>query len=343
MLASLSVAAVIGVFAVATLVVAFCSVRATRLADVIADRSALGEAFVGGVVLGAATSIGGVVVSVSAALDGDASYDFSNGVGGIAAQTLFLAFADLLHRRANLEHAAAEPANLLQATLLLILLTLPLSAVVGPDFTLFGLHPISLVMFAAYLGGVALVRKVRDNPMWRPVETSATRHDEPEDEAEYDKPVGPPALRFALLVAVMGLGGYFISQAGGEFITRFSLGSSLVGALLTAVATSLPELVTTMTAVRRGALQLAVGGIIGGNTFDTLFLVFSDAAYREGSLFHAVTPGDTYWLATGLLMTSVLLAGLLVRQRQGPGRIGLESVLLVVIYAAAVVVQVVNR
>lgn len=341
--ADLSLTALLGAFAVATLVVAICSIRATRLADTIADRSALGEAFVGGVILGAATSIGGVVVSVSAALEGDASYAFSNGVGGIAAQTLFLAFADLLHRRANLEHAAAEPANLLQATLLLILLSLPLSAVAGPNFTLFGLHPISLVMFAAYLGGVALTRAVRENPMWRPVETEATRHDEPAEEGDEDKPVGPPALRFVLLVALMGLGGYVISQAGSQFITRFSLGSSVVGALLTAVATSLPELVTTMTAVRRGALQLAVGGIIGGNTFDTLFLVFSDAAYREGSLYHAVGTEDTYWLATGILMTGVLLAGLLVRQRQGPGRIGVESVLLVVIYASAVAIQVAGR
>ena len=336
---SLSLAALLAAFGVAVAVVAVCSVRATRLADVIADRSALGEAFVGGVVLGAATSIGGVVVSVTAALDGDASYAFSNGVGGIAAQTLFLAFADLLHRRANLEHAAAEPANLLQATLLLILLSLPLSAISGPDFTLLGLHPVSLVMFAAYLGGVALVRRVRENPMWRPVETSATRHDEPEDDAERDRPVGPPALRFLALVTLMGAGGYVISQAGGQLIARFALGSSLVGALITAVATSLPELITTMTAVRRGALQLAVGGIIGGNTFDTLFLVFSDAAYREGSLYHAVGTQDTYWLATGILMSGVLLAGLLVRQRQGPGRIGLESVLLVVIYAAAVATQ----
>jgi cation:H+ antiporter len=43
------------------------------------------------------------------------------------------------------------------------------------------------------------------------------------------------------------------------------------------------ELVTTIAAVRRGALQLAVGGIIGGNTFDTLFLTAADVSYREGS------------------------------------------------------------
>ncbi|MEO2040107.1 MAG: sodium:calcium antiporter, partial [Martelella sp.] len=99
----------------------------------------------------------------------------------------------------------------------------------------------------------------------------------------------------------------------------------MVGALMTAVVTSLPELVTTLAAVRRGALQLAVGGIIGGNTFDTLFLTLSDLAYRDGSLYHAIGKDDLIWLAVGLSATAILLLGLIVRQKAGPGRIGFES------------------
>jgi len=138
----------------------------------------------------------------------------------------------------------------------------------------------------------------------------------------------------------MGISGWVISLSGAEFIQRFGLSSSLVGALGTAVVTSLPELVTTLTAIRRGALQLAVGGIIGGNTFDTLFLVFSDVAYRDGSIYHAVGPTDLFWMATGLLMTVILLSGLILRQREGPARIGMESVLMMLVYAVAVSVEV---
>ncbi|MGB3554400.1 MAG: hypothetical protein WBA25_07155 [Jannaschia sp.] len=67
-------------------------------------------------------------MSRSAALAGDASLAFSNGLGGIAAQTAFIAVADIWHRRANLEHAAAELANLFQAAILMILLSLPVLA-----------------------------------------------------------------------------------------------------------------------------------------------------------------------------------------------------------------------
>lgn len=260
-------------------------------------------------------------------------------MGGIAAQTLFLAIADLLHKRANLEHAAAEPANLFQAVMLIILLSIPLCALSGPELSYLGVHPASVLLFLVYLAGVKLATSVREDPMWRPVRTSDTRDDAPEDGDEAQRSARGPALQFMGLVVVMGMGGWVISQAGGVFISRFGLSSSLVGAVVTAVVTSLPEFVTTLVAVRRGALQLAVGGIIGGNTFDTLFLVAGDVAYRDGSLYHAIGTNDAYWLATGLLMTSVLLAGLILRQREGPGRIGIESVLMMAIYATALVTE----
>ncbi|KQI69981.1 cation transporter [Loktanella sp. 3ANDIMAR09] len=339
MIANLPLPLLLLVFILAAAAVVVSSIKATGLADIIADRTRMGEALAGGLILGAATSLAGVVVSVDAAISGDASFAFSNSVGGIAAQTLFLALADIIHRKANLEHAAAEPANLFQAVMLIVLLSIPLCAMAGPDMAYFGVHPASILMFLAYLGGVKLTQTVSEQPMWRPVQTRDTRTDEPEDDDEKDRSALRPALIFLALVAVMGLGGYVISQVGGSLITRFGLASSLVGAVITAVVTSLPELVTTLTAVKRGALQLAVGGIIGGNTFDTLFLVASDVSYRDGSLFHAVSGTDLYWLATGLLMTAVLLGGLILRQRAGPGRIGIESVLLIAIYAAALAVQ----
>ena len=340
LLSGLSTPLLLGAFALAALAVTLASIRATRLADAIADRTGLGEALVGAVVLGAATSLSGVVVSVTVAAQGDASFAVSNAVGGIAAQTLFLAIGDLLYRRANLEHAAAEPANLFQAVQLMILLSLPLAAHAGPEVAYLGVHPVSLLMFVAYLGGLRIAKRVREDPMWRAVETRETRDEDDGEEAD-PRPLPAIVAAFAGLVAAMALSGYAISQLGGEVADRFELDSGLVGALLTAVVTSLPELVTTLTAIRRGALQLAVGGIIGGNTFDTLFLVASDVAYRDGSIFHAMSGTDLYWLATGLLMTAVLLGGLIVRERAGPARIGVESVLLIAIYAVALGVQLV--
>jgi len=130
-----------------------------------------------------------------------------------------------------------------------------------------------------------------------------------------------------------------VARTAVEIVTRVGVSETIVGALMTAVVTSLPELVTTLAAVRRGAMQLALGGIIGGNTFDTLFLSVSDMAYRDGSIYHAVTPPDLLWLCVGILMTGVLLMGLILRERDGPLSMGTESLLMFVIYGGAIAVQ----
>ena len=321
------------------LVILSAGLRMTGLADRIADRTGLGEALIGGVLLGAATSFSGTVVSFSAALDGRASLAFSNGIGGIAAQTAFLAVADLLYRRANLEHAAAELANMFQCGLLLLLLTVPFVAYAAPQFVVFGVHPASLVLVAVYGFGVVATSRLRESPMWVPVHTSETREDTPDEEDNSDKPAAGLIWQFLILMLIMGCAGWIISQIGAQLIDRLGLSASLAGALITAVVTSLPELVTTLAAVRRGALQLAVGGIIGGNTFDTLFLMIADVGYRDGSIYHAIALTDLFWLAVAMLMTGVLMLGLMYREKQGPAGIGRESLLLLSIYAGAIAVQ----
>jgi cation:H+ antiporter len=335
---SFSLVVLLAVGAGAALVILFAGLRMTGLADRIADRTGLGEAVIGGVLLGAATSISGTIVSLTSALDGLPSLAFSNGIGGIAAQTAFLALADALYRRANLEHAAAELANVFQCGMLLLLLSVPFVAYSAPDFTVFGVHPASIVLIVVYAVGVLATSRLQESPMWTPVETGETRNDEPDDGDDPNKPARGLIAVFLALMLIMGTAGWTVARVGAELTERFELSQSVVGALMTAVITSLPELVTTLAAVRRGALQLAVGGIIGGNTFDTLFLTVSDVGYRDGSLYHAVGVNDLFWLAVAMVMTAILMLGLLYRERSGPGKMGAESILMLLVYLGAIAV-----
>lgn len=331
----------LAIFGLAAVAVFISGTRLARLADKLADRTGLGEAIAGAVLLGASTSLSGTIVSITAAFDGHASLAFSNSIGGIAAQTAFLAIADLTYRKANLEHAGAELVNIFQAVVLFGLLMLPMLAMTLPEFTLWSIHPVSFAIPVVYVLALVASRTLRATPMWKPVSTPDTREDRPEAEGEAKRKNSTPFL-FALffgLMAVMGLAGWTIASTASVLMERFSLSASLVGALATATVTSMPEFVTTLAAVRRGSLQLAIGGIIGGNTFDTLFLPAADISYRDGSLYHAATMTDYFWIVIAALMTAILLAGLILRQRFGPVRIGLESVALLAIYACAIAIQ----
>lgn len=334
--ADLSDLAVVGLFLLAAGVIGVAGSYMVAVADRIADRTGIGETITGGILLGISTSLSGVVSATTAAAEGQASLAFATAVGGIPAQTAFLVIADLTNRKVNLEHAAADATNMLLATALMVMMSLVLAAYLLPAFTVFSVHPLSVVLVAVYLLAARAAFTMRAAPMWRPTLTPDTRYDEP-DRASQKAALVPLLAQCAALVAVLAVAGYTIAMTGAALSIRFGVSQTLVGALLTAVATSIPELVTTLAAVRRGALQLAVGGIIGGNTFDILFLSLSDIAYRDGSLYHAVGARDMLLAAGSMLMTGVLLMGLLMRERKG---IGFEGSTILVIYAGILAAQV---
>ncbi|MDI5984560.1 sodium:calcium antiporter [Halomonas sp. M4R5S39] len=331
MMADLSLGMALPLFAVCAMVIAVAGTRLTGIVDELADRTGLGEAIAGGVLLGMTTSLSGMVVSVSAALADRPTLAMSNALGGIAVQTLFLTIADLTYRRANLEHAAASLGNLLQGGLLICLLSLVLVGRFAPDWTLWQVHPVTPLLLIGYLFGLRLVDRSRDHPMWLPAQTRETQADVPDPRAERRS-----ALRlwtgFALLATLLGVGGWLLERSASVIAEQTTLGQSVVGALMTAVVTSLPELVTSVAAVRRGALTLAVAGIIGGNAFDVLFVAAADIAYRGGSVYHAIPDRVALWVVLSLLMTGILLVGMLHRQRRGPARIGFESVGIIACY-----------
>ncbi|MFC3285680.1 sodium:calcium antiporter [Litchfieldella rifensis] len=333
---SLPLTFAIGLFLLGTAVVGVVGTRLTRVVDDLADRTGIGEAIAGAMLLGMATSLSGIVLSVSAAWANRPELAMSNALGGIAVQTLFLTVADVTYRRANLEHAAASLGNLMQGALLLCLLGLLLVGRFSPEITVWHIHPVTPLLFVGYLFGLRLVNKVQANPMWRPARTRETRLDEP-DAAAMQRSLSLLWLAFVIMAAVLGLAGWVLERSATAIAVNSGLSQTAVGVLLTSVATSLPELVTTLAAVRRGALTLAVAGIIGGNAFDVLFAAASDVAYRGGSIYHAVPDSVVLWIALSLLMTGVMLAGLIRREEQGPGRIGFESVTIIGCYLAGVV------
>ena len=95
-------------FAAAALVIAVCGVLLTARAERLARVTGLGELLTGAVLIGAVTSLSGLVTSITAAHAGHASLAVSNSLGGIAAQTAFLAVADMAYRRANLGKSTAS-------------------------------------------------------------------------------------------------------------------------------------------------------------------------------------------------------------------------------------------
>lgn len=326
----------VGIFTVAAVAVLLAGTRLTAAADELADRTGLGEALMGAILLGALTSLPGITATATAALNGEAQLALANAYGGIAAQTAFLAIADIVYKRANLEHAAASAENMVMGCVLIILLGVSLLGLLGPNWTFAEVHPVSPLLFLGYFYLMPIVRQTRQQPMWTPTHTRETREDKP-DIRPGQRALSALWLRLVVFGSVIVASGWALTRAGSSISSQTEISQTAIGAVGIAVATSLPELVIAVTAVRRGALTLAVGGILGGNAFDCLFGAVGDLAYRDGSIFHAATNREAALIALSIAMAGILVMGLLRRQERGPGRIGFESILVLALYLAGMV------
>ncbi len=328
---------IVSAFTIVTLIIGWFGIKMTKTARDLAQSTGLGEALMGAVFIGASTSLSGITTSVSAAASGYAELAVSNGLGGIAAQTAFLALADITYKRANLEHAAASAENLFMSAFLLTLLAIHALALSVPTISIFGVHPATFVLIIIYIFGVHLLARTHETPMWLPKKTRDTSSEAEDKSRRHGNHIWKLWIRFTLYGTVVALAGWSLAQLAIPLGEKSGLSDGIVGGIFTAVSTSIPELVVAITAVRMGALNLAVGDIIGGNAFDTLFIAASDIAYREGPIYADVSSAEQFWLANSMLMTSVLLMGLIYRERHGPGNIGFESVVLLILYLGGLI------
>ncbi|MBO0904035.1 sodium:calcium antiporter [Jiella sonneratiae] len=328
----------IAFFLASAAVITYAGVRVSHLADELADRTGLGEVVAGALFVGASTSLPGAITSVSTAVQGFPALSIGNALGGLTAQTLFIAVADVYYRRANLEHAAATPVALAQGLLLLALLSTALLAANLPHLSFLGVHPASYVLPIGYLAGLRLLRSVHQSKLWQATITDETR-EEVSDAGESDDARSDGTLwgLFALFAGLTALAGYVVGEASIALVSLTGVSETLFGTTFTAIANSLPELVTAVAAVRIGAVSLAVGDIIGGNAFEILFLSLADFV-TPAPIYADMKPQDQ---ATGLfamLMVIVVLLGMLKREKRGAFNIGFESVSVFALYAVSVLI-----
>lgn len=96
------------------------------------------------------------------------------------------------------------------------------------------------------------------------------------DEEEFQiLPGAKSAIYIAGGAAAIAIGGQFVVSSASSIARSFGLSQNLIGLTIVALGTSLPELVTSIVAARKGEVDMAMGNIIGSNIFNILFVIGS--------------------------------------------------------------------
>lgn len=339
------------IFVAAAALVWFAGTRLSFIADAIAERTNLGQALIGLLLLAVATSLPEIGTTISAAVSGNASLATNNIFGGITLQTVMLALVDLWVVRGALTYFSPRPVLLLEGVFLVLLLALALAAVAAGEFVvIFQVGLWSVLLLVAYVVSLVLIHRYEENERWQPVDAEARQAVEEAVSAIRGDTVagstygyGDWPLRRLLLffgvgsVIIFG-GGVVLALVSEALAEQTGLGTSFVGATLLAGSTSLPELSTTLAAARLGNYSMAISNIFGSNALMVLLLFVADLFYRQGAILDVVGASSLFAAAMGIVVTTVYLAGLIEWKDRTVRGMGVDSAVVFAIYAGNVVV-----
>ena len=336
------------IFLVAAAVVWAAGTRLSVYADVIAERTGMGRAFVGLLLLAAATSLPEIATTITAALPpvSDARLLVSNLLGGIAMQTAILAVVDLLLvRHGALTYFSPRPVLMIQGVLLVALLSVAMLGIaIGTPkwLSVVGAGPWGAAMFVLFLLMLWTTHSESQHPRWRPSNPPKEVDGTDLTQRELHRFEGVSNRRLYMSFAVGSLvilvAGFVVTRVAHAITEQTGLGSALVGAILLALATSLPELSTTAKAVRLGAYGMAFGNIFGSNAFDASLLFLGDVLYRGRPILDVADRSAVFLAALGILVTCVYLWGLLERKDKTIFGMGIDSGIVLVLYIGGIAV-----
>lgn len=274
-----------------------------RATDSLAELTSMGRLFAGSIFLAGATSLPELLVDVSAIRRGMPDLAVGDLMGSSLANLLILAVADLLHRNPNkmFSHAGAQHA--LSAAVSINMTVIACIAIfLGPQLGRLGLGEIGLGPVAIGIAYILALRLVYQD----------------------QRPIGPPSglkknggrkaalakalSTYAASALAIFIAAPFLAEAAGRIADISGLSKTFIGTTLVALCTSLPELVSTLTAVRMGAFDLAVGNIFGSNSFNMLLLIPLDLI-QEGNLLGAVSRNHVLTGLSVILASSVAVMG----------------------------------
>ncbi len=336
--------ALVAIFAAAATAVWIAGVKLSTTTDVLSGRLGLGQALGGVILLAVATNLPEIAIVVSAAMSGSYEIAIGNILGGIAIQTVVLVVLDAFGVRKGppLSYRAASLTLVLEGGLVIAVLVVAImgSRLPGNDVVLH-MSPGSTLILVLWIAGVYLVGKSDDLP-WQAQGNAPDAQAEPKGHSS-DKRATAQETSTALTAMVFGVAalitlaaGVVLERSGSAIADDVGLSGVLFGATVLAAATALPEVSSGLASVRLGDDQLAVSDIFGGNAFLPV-LFFVATAISGVAVLPKAQDADVYMAGLGILLTSVYLFGLVFRPRRRVLGMGIDSLVVLALYALGIV------
>lgn len=284
------------IYSILCICVIWFSTKCAKYVDLIDKKTKISGAFIGGVVLAGVTSLPEVFTSLSAVIM------FNNPemvVGNVLGSNIFnlavLATLCIISIKAFTTAKVSKSHYKVVLFTILIYIILAITSFVV-NISVLNVSITSILILIIYAISVKYMSY---------------------DDSEHNKDesgnitVKSIIIRFIISSIALVITSILITQTTDIIAEKLNLNAGLAGALLLGIATSLPELSSSVALVKRGNFNASIGNITGSNIFNFLIISISDFIYREGSIFISSKSTNSLSLfgSIACLLTAFILIG----------------------------------
>lgn len=263
---------------------------------------------IGATIVSIATTLPEMIVSLTAAIQGQVDMAIGNAVGSVTANTgLILAIAMIF-----MTIAIKRKDYILQCSLLIAASAVLLVSSQGGSLSTVG----SIILIAIFL--VFMIKNVSDAK-------SAPSKEEKQDKDK--KTFWVNIVKFAVGAAAIVAGSQLLINSGSGIAEFFGVPERIIAVTMVAIGTSLPELVTTITSIIKKESSLSIGNLVGANIID-LTLILPLCSLVSGQALPVSTASAMIDMPVCLAVVALALIPLLVRQKASK----LQGILLLGVY-----------
>jgi cation:H+ antiporter len=312
-------------FIVSAAIVVFAASKLATYGDVIAVRTRLGGMFVGTLLLAAATSLPELLTTIASIDQAVPEMAAGNLFGSCMFNMFMLAILDVVVFRGRILRAVMNN-HAVSGTLAVLLIAVTVFFILADvDAGIGFVGYDSLILMVGYIGGVWLLNDNNSTPS-----EHAAANDLSDDSGIAPLWIG--LLGFGLATVLLILITPIMVRSSAAIADVLGVSAGFVGITLVAIVTSLPELVTTIAAVRLGAYDLAIGNLFGSNCFNIFALGLTDFFYRQGRFLADIDEAMLLAAVLALLLTALGVFGNVTLIKRRFWVIEVDSVLIAFTY-----------
>jgi cation:H+ antiporter len=303
-----------GEFILCSAIIVVCGYFLSLYGDIIAEKSGLGRAWVGLILMAGVTSLPELISGISAVTIASVP-DIA--VGGIMGSCIFnisiIALMDFFHGRDPIFSRAATGHMLSAGFGVLLIGVAAMAIVAGPAIpSIYHVGLYSPVILFIYIMAIRSVYYYEKRLIEEHITEAAHAQEMQYDHMTLKKAIFYYVINGIIIVVVATI----LPFLGDKIAIATGLGGSFVGTVFIGLATSLPELAVSLSALKIGAAEMAIANLFGSNLFNIAIIAVEDLFYTEGSLLGAVSSEHAVMGFIAMMMTGVAIVALTYRSRK---------------------------